>query len=299
MSAKFAASAGFAGTRPFCPPARGQAGIGLRHVYYEDIARQPAVCGWLEVHPENYFGGGAPLHFLEGARQTYPLSFHAVGLSLGSARGVDRAHVLRIKSLAARFEPFLISDHASWSASGNAHLNDLLPLPYTDESLDRLVDNVSLTQDLLERRILIENPSTYLRYAVSEMEEWAWLNEAARRSGCGLLLDINNIYVQSCNHGLDPRLYIDSIEAQHVDEIHLAGHTERACEGGTLLVDTHNRPVRAEVWALYEYAISRLGPVPTLIEWDQDFPPLADLCAEARRAEAIMVPSARVADAAE
>lgn len=271
-------------------PLDNPAGIGLRHAHYHEIVRSPPVAGWLEVHPENYFGGGAPRHFLDKARARYPVSFHAVGLSLGSARPVDRGHVLAIRALADRYDPFLISDHASWSASGNAHLNDLLPLPYTCESLGWLVDNVDAVQELLGRAILIENPSTYLAFSESTMPEWAFLNEAARRTGCGLLLDVNNLYVQSVNHGCDARLFIDSLAAERVGEIHLAGHTSfRGQDGATLLIDTHNRPVCDEVWALYAYAIRRIGrPVPTLVEWDQDFPTLDALAAQAHSARRLM-----------
>jgi uncharacterized protein (UPF0276 family) len=270
------------------------AGIGLRHVYYREVLETRPAAGWFEVHPENYFGGGAHRHFLGRVRAHYPVSFHGVGLSLGSPERVSRDHLRQLRELVELFDPFQLSDHASWSRSGNAHFNDLLPLPYTQETLAALCRNIEETQEFLGRRILIENPSTYLKFSADEMSEWEFLNEAARRTGCGLLLDINNIYVQAHNHGIDARAYIAGINADAVGEMHLAGHSARPLPGGgTLLVDTHDSLVRPEVWALYRLAAARFGAVPTLIEWDQNFPPLATLLAEARRAEAIQQEASR------
>lgn len=268
-------------------PAR-ETGIGLRGPHFQDIFTQPPPIGWMEVHPENYFGGGRNRAALLRVRADYPLSLHAVGLSLGADRPVDAEHLEKLRALAAETEPFLISDHASWSASGNAHFNDLLPLPYTHESLARLCDNIGRTQDALARRILVENPSSYVAFAHNDMDEAAFMNEAAHRSGCGILLDINNIYVQAHNHGYDPRAYIAAIDAAAVGEIHLAGHTPRMFGGGTLLIDTHSRPVADDVWALYAFALERFGPVPTLIEWDADLPALSTLCAEADKAQGLI-----------
>lgn len=275
------------------------AGIGLRGKHYEDILEQNPHIGFIEVHPENYFGGGRHRHYLGKARELYPLSLHAVGLSLGSDQPVDRDHLKKFRELIDIYEPFQISDHVSWSASGNAHLHDLLPLPYTAETLGRLCDNIERTQEFFGRKILIENPSSYIAYAIDEMSEWEFINEAARRTGCHILLDVNNIYVQSFNHGIDARQYIDGINAAKVREIHLAGHTEREFDDGKLLVDTHNRPVRPEVWDLYGYAVARLGPVPTLIEWDGDIPDLSVLVGESDKAQKIIDKAGKVSHAAE
>lgn len=263
-------------------------GIGLRHPYYQEVLDTPPPVGWLEVHPENYFGGGPHHKFLEKARENYPLSLHAIGLSLGSDQAVSHEHLKEFKILIDRYQPFAVSDHASWSASGNAHLNDLLPLPYTQESLDKLARNVEQTQEYFGRRMLVENPSTYIAFQHNEMSEAEFMNALAARTGCGILLDINNIYVQAHNHGYDAWAYIETIKPEHVGEMHLAGHIEQEFEGGSLLIDTHSRPVKADVWDLYAHAVGRFGAVPTLIEWDQDFPALSILVGEAKKAEAII-----------
>ena len=273
------------------PPASKPAepvGIGLRSPYYQDILDTDLELGWLEVHPENYFGGGAHRHFLGKARENYQLSFHAVGLSLGSDQPVNEDHLRNFKELIDIYDPFNVSDHASWSASGNAHLNDLLPLPYTQETLDRLVRNVDQTQEYFGRKILVENPSTYIAFAENDMSEYEFMNALASSTGCGILLDINNIFVQAFNHGFDPVEYIDAIKPDYVGEMHLAGHTEKEAGPRTILIDTHNAPVRMEVWDLYEHAVKRFGAVPTLIEWDQDFPTLEKLVSEAEKARAII-----------
>jgi len=272
-----------------CPPEKLSAGIGLRHTHYNDVIETRPAIGWLEVHPENYFCGGAPRHALLQARALYPVSFHAVGMSLGSAERVSPAHLTRIKELVAIYEPFQISDHASWSMSGNAHLNDLLPLPYNEETLATLCRNIDETQNFLGRQILVENPSTYLAFKNSTMTEWEFMNETARRTGCGLLLDSNNIYVQSVNHGFDAFEYMRGIEGRFVKEMHLAGHLETVSpQGERILIDTHNSHICDDVWRLYDYALAQFGPVPTLIEWDQDLPPLSTLVAEAHKAETLL-----------
>lgn len=265
------------------------AGIGLRHAHYKDVIETKPSVGWLEVHPENYFGGGAHRHYLAKARELYPVSLHAVGLSLGSTERVSRDHLRQVKELITIYEPFQVSDHASWSLSGNAHLNDLLPLPYKEETLAILCRNIDETQEFLGQSILVENPSTYLAFKDSTMPEWAFMNAAAQRTGCGILLDVNNIYVQSRNHGFDAFEYIRGIEEGAVGEMHLSGHTEKElADGSTVLIDTHDSLVRPEVWELYRFAIERFWSVPTLIEWDQNFPPLSTLVAEAERAENII-----------
>lgn len=270
-------------------PIAATAGIGLRADHYRELlARRPKV-GFLEVHSENYFGdGGAPLHYLEQARTHYPLSLHGVGLSLGSSDPLNRQHVARLKRLVDRFEPALVSDHLCWCSVGGVFMNDLLPLPYTEEALENFIAHVTETQDLLGRQLLIENPSTYLTYRHSTIPEAEFLSEIARRSGCALLLDVNNVYVSSCNHGLDATAYIDALPAGAVQEIHLAGYTVNSCPDGEVLIDTHNAPVDEPVWKLYRYTISRLGRRPTLIEWDSDLPALEVLVGEAAKADAIM-----------
>lgn len=270
------------------PPGFDPVGIGLRHPYYQEVLDNPPAIGWLEVHPENYFGGGPHHKFLEKAREQYPLSLHAIGLSLGSDQPVSLDHLKQFKILIDRYEPFAISDHASWSASGNAHLNDLLPLPYTQESLSRLASNVEQTQDYFGRKILVENPSTYIAFKQNDMSEPEFMNALAERTGCGILLDINNIYVQAHNHGYDAWAYINTINPDHVGEIHLAGHVEKEVAGGMLLIDTHSRPIKKDVWDLYAHAVRRLGAIPTLIEWDQDFPSLDELVGEAAKARTII-----------
>jgi len=263
-------------------------GIGLRHPYYEEVLETDLNLGWLEVHPENYFGGGAPRHFLSKARENYQLSLHAIGLSLGSDQPVKEEHLRSFKELIDVYEPFNVSDHASWSASGNAHLNDLLPLPYTQESLDQLARNVERTQGYFGRVMCVENPSTYVNFAHNEMSEFEFMNTLSDMTGCQILLDINNIFVQAFNHGFDPVEYLDGIKIDRVGEMHLAGHIEDEADGEIILIDTHNRPVRLEVWDLYEHAVRRFGVVPTLIEWDSDFPSLTDLVGEADKARAVI-----------
>lgn len=270
------------------PSSQKPVGLGLRSAYYRDFIEEKPDLGWVEIHPENYFGGGAPRHYLHKVRENYPLSFHAVGLSLGSDHPVSKDHLQKIKELAEIFQPFQISDHASWSASGNAHLNDLLPLPYTYESLGRLCQNINQTQDYLGQTILVENPSTYLSFKDNHMSEHEFMNEAAKKTGCGILLDVNNVYVQSHNHGFCPTTYIDNLNHSKIGEIHLAGHTERQSGSNSVLIDTHNQCVRDEVWKLFEYTIGKTGEICSLIEWDQDFPPFQTLLTEAQRADSIM-----------
>lgn len=274
--------------RPFPARPTQAAGIGLRGKHYDAILEDKPKVGWIEVHPENYFGGGLHRHYLGKARELYPLSLHAVGLSLGSDQPLDQDHMKNFKELIDIFEPFQVSDHVSWSASGNAHLNDLLPLPYTKDTLQRLCDNIDTVQNYFGRKILVENPSSYLSFTIDEMPEYEFMNKIAQKTGCDMLLDVNNIYVQSVNHGFDAQNYLDNIDIEPVKEIHLAGHTEREFDDGSILVDTHNRPVRDEVWDLYKHTINRFGAVPTLIEWDGDIPQLSELVDEADKAQAII-----------
>lgn len=266
-----------------------QAGIGLRAEHYREAAETAPAVGWLEVHSENYFGaGGPPLTMLDTFRTDYPLSLHGVGLSLGSVDPLDMGHLARLKRLIERIEPGLVSEHLSWGSFGGRFHNDLLPLPYTEEALDHCVEQVIRAQEFLGRRLLLENPSSYLEYAHSSMPEWEFLAEVARRSGAGILLDINNVYVSCQNHGWDAHHYVREMPSALVGEIHLAGHTRQCFPEGEILIDTHDQPICAEVWALYTEALALFGPKPTLIEWDANLPPLAELVAEAEKAQQLL-----------
>ncbi len=270
-------------------PIPARAGIGLRAPHYRDVIETRPDVGWLEVHSENYFGdGGAPLHYLERARAQYPVSLHGVGLSLGSADPLNRDHLQKLKRLIARIEPGLVSDHLSWSSIDGRYLNDLLPLPYTEEALNHVVGRIVEAQEFLGHRILVENPSSYLRYKHSTIPEWEFLSAVAERTDCGILLDVNNVYVSACNHGFDPRVYLRAVPAERVREIHLAGHTVKHHEDGDILVDTHNTRVCDAVWTLCCETVARLGPRPTLIEWDSDLPALSILVEEAVIADRIL-----------
>lgn len=271
------------------------AGIGLRAPHVgEVIATHPAI-PWLEVHPENYMNGGAALCALEQIRREYPISFHGVGLSLGSADALDERHLRRLTTLVERVEPALVSEHLAWSITGGAYLNHLLPLPYTEQSLDVLCRHVDQAQRALGRPILIENPSSYLRFRYSPIPEPEFLGELARRTGCGLLCDVNNIYVTAHNLGLDAVSYLDALPAELVGEIHLAGHARNEADGQIVLIDDHGSRVASEVWQLYRGALARFGPLPTLVEWDTDIPPLAVLLDEAGAADRLIA-DARVTD---
>jgi uncharacterized protein (UPF0276 family) len=259
-------------------------GVGLRACHYRDFLDGRPAAGWLEVHSENYFGdGGYDLHVLDHVRSNYPVSLHGVALSLGSSDGLREAHLAKLKRLADRIEPALVSEHLCWGALGGRHFNDLLPMPYTRHALHLMAAHVAQVQDTLRRRILIENVSTYLQFRTSEMSEFEFLGELAKRSGCGILLDVNNVYVNAANHGFDPALALDEVPAGAVGEIHLAGHSA----AGELLIDDHGSRVAPQVWSLYETAHRRLGPVPTLIEWDTAIPPLEVLLEEAATATRI------------
>ncbi len=274
---------------------RSHAGVGLKPQHVRDILAGTPDVGFFEVHAENYMGTGGPPHrHLTAIRELYPLSIHGVGLSLGGAGGLDRAHLGRLVALVDRYEPALISEHLAWCSHDGMFLNDLLPVPYTRAALDRVCEHVDSVQAALRRRILLENPSTYLAFAESVFEEVEFLAEIARRTGCGLLLDVNNVHVASINHGRDSRTYLDAFPLHRVEEIHLAGHSARTDRDGTpLLVDSHDRPVAESVWDLYCKAIDRLGPVPTLIERDADIPVWVELHAEARRAHDCMAAASR------
>jgi uncharacterized protein (UPF0276 family) len=269
-----------------------RAGVGLRTQHYQALWDTRPALGFIEVHSENYFGaGGQPHAWLERFRGRYALSLHGVGLSLGSADGVSQVHLDKLKRLVDRYEPGLVSDHLCWGAIGGAHLNDLLPLPYTEEALDLMVRHVQQAQEFLGRRILVENVSSYLQYAQSRIPEWEFIAALSKRSGCGILLDVNNIYVNAVNHGFDARTYLAAIaetSREAVSEIHLAGFERLEDAEVECLIDTHGKPVSDAVWSLYAEAIGQLGPVPTLIEWDTDLPAPAVLLAEADKANPIL-----------
>jgi uncharacterized protein (UPF0276 family) len=261
------------------------AGIGFRAVHQQAlIAERPAV-GWIEAHTENYFHDGGPAaRGLERVRANYPLSLHGVGLGLGSADGVDRGHLAKVKRAIARFEPALVSEHACWGHAGGEFFNDLLPLPYTDEAVELLARQVGEAQDFLGTRLLIENVSAYVAFEHSHLQEWEFLAAVAGISGCGLLLDVNNVYVSSQNLGIDALAFLDGLPPDRIGEIHLAGHARN----GSVLIDDHGSQVCDEVWDLYRHAVNRFGALPTLIEWDTNIPALGTLVAESRRADLIL-----------
>lgn len=259
-------------------------GVGLRPAHVtEVIDRRPAV-DWFEIHPENYMYDPKGLASIERIRANYPLSLHGVALSLGSAGSLDADHLARLKAMVERLEPFLVSEHMAWSTSGGFHLNDLLPLPCTEEALDTMVAHVDQVQSELGRRILVENPSGYLRFRHATMGEAIFLGELVRRTGCGLLCDVNNIFVSSHNIGVDPIEYLDTLPQAAVGEIHVAGHVAKAVGDRTILIDDHASAVSEKVWDLYVEALRRFGNRATLVEWDADVPALDVLLTEAAKA---------------
>ena len=265
------------------------AGIGLRFQHHREVLDTRPDVAWFEVHTENYMGGGAPIRTLEAIRRDYPVALHGVGLSLGSARGLDATHLERVREVVRRVEPGLVSEHLSWSATGGVYLADLLPLPMTDEALDVVCRHVEQTQAFLQRRILLENPSSYLLYTHSTIPEWQFLAAVVQRTGCGLLCDVNNIYVSACNHGWDASAYLAGLPVASIGEIHVAGHSLQQLDGGrSIRIDDHGSPVAPPVWSLYAQALARFGPVPTLVEWDTNVPPIEVLRAEAAKAAACL-----------
>lgn len=257
-------------------------GIGLRAPHYAAILEARPTLGFLEVHSENYFFAGGPaLAWLERFASSWPLSFHGVGLALGSTDPLDERHLAKLAALVRRFEPALVSEHLSWGLAGGRHANDLLPLACSEEALGLVAGRIDAVQERLGRRILVENVSSYVAMEGATMSEWEFIAEVSRRCGCGVLLDVNNVWVSSRNHGFDPVRFVEGLDPGSVGEIHLAGHERE----GEILIDTHSRRVCDEVWALYEHAIARLGARPTLLEWDADIPALGVLVDEAREAE--------------
>jgi len=261
-------------------------GLGLRREHYRDFAEGVQAVDWLEVISENYMvPGGRPLHWLDTIRRDHPMVMHGVSLSVGGTDPLDAAYLKALKALAARIEPAWISDHLCWTGVDHQNLHDLLPLPYTEAALRHLAARIGQVQDMLGRRLVLENVSSYVAFAADEMSEWEFIAELARRADCDLLLDVNNVYVSSRNHGFDARRFIDAMPRERVRQIHLAGHEDH----GDHLVDTHDHPVCDAVWSLYGYTVERFGAVPTMIERDDRIPPLAELLAEldiARRVQA-------------
>lgn len=263
----------------------GVAGIGLRAPHFAEIERDRPATAFLEIHAENYLGGAPAFAIVDRLRADYALSIHAVGLSLGSAERLDEAHLQRVSALVKRLQPAYVSDHLSWSVSGGRYFNDLLPLPYTEEALDAVVRNVGRLQEALGRQISVENPSCYLGFAQSTMSEPEFLSELVRRSGCGLLLDLNNIHVTAHNLRLDAAAWLEGLPGQAITQYHLAGHAVNDADGLPILIDDHGSRVTSSVWNLFGQALDRFGARPTLMEWDTDIPALGVLLDEAAQAD--------------
>lgn len=264
-------------------------GVGLRAEHEQAVLDEAPRIGWLEVHSENYFGvGGRPFSQLLRIAEHYPISLHGIGLGLGNTDPLDLSHLEQVKALAERIDPVRLSEHLCWTAYEGRHFGDLLPLPYTRAAATHVASRIDRVQQYLGRQLLIENVSCYLEFETAEMTEWEFLLEVVHRSGCGILLDVNNIYVNACNHGYDAEAFLAAVPTHHVGEIHVAGHTRREIDGQRLLIDTHDQPVCPEVWALYQSAIARLGPKPTLLERDANLPALEQLVNEARIAQGLL-----------
>jgi uncharacterized protein (UPF0276 family) len=274
------------------------AGLGLKPAHYEAALASRADGLWFEVHPENYMVEGGPrLAWLEAIRREHPLSLHGVGLSLAADEAPDEAHLARLKSLADRFQPFVMSEHLAWSRRGPTYHPDLLPFPRTHAMLARITDNVARTQEVLGRRILIENPSLYLALEGHELGEVEFLAELSRATGCGLLVDVNNVFVSARNLGFDAHAYLDALPAEAIGEIHLAGHSLDPNHGEALLIDSHDAPIAEAVWALHARLIERIGARPTLVERDDNLPAFDELMAERERAHRMLAAQREMADA--
>jgi uncharacterized protein (UPF0276 family) len=273
---------------PTALPAR--AGVGLKPQHYAEIIETSPRIGFFEVHAENYMGAGGPPHdALTRIRRDYPVSLHGVCMSIGGPRPLDKAHLGRFKALVDRYEPALVSEHLAWSTHDTTYFNDLLPLPYTQATLTRVAAHIDEVQERIGRPILLENPSTYVIFPESTMNETEFIGALVRRTGCGLLLDVNNVFVSATNHGYSALDYLSDFPLEHVGEIHLAGHAEQADdEGDLLLIDSHDGPVADAVWKLFEIVIGQAGPIPTLVEWDSAIPDWPLLKAEAAAAQAIL-----------
>ncbi|MGO9697826.1 MAG: DUF692 domain-containing protein [Xanthobacteraceae bacterium] len=280
-----------------CLPA--SAGVGFKPQHFKDIIAAPQPIGFFEVHAENYMGAGGPPHAQLGAlRARYALSIHGVGLSIGSMQPLDRDHLARLKVLCDRYQPESFSEHLAWSSHNGIYFNDLLPLPYTLNTLARVAQHIDEVQSALGRTMLLENPSSYIRLADSMIPEVEFLAEISRRTGCGLLLDINNVFVSAKNHHTSPLSYLESFPFNQVKEIHLGGHQEETDQGGAvLLIDDHGSPVADAVWTLYQHVVGRTGPIPTLIEWDNDVPDWPILRDQALVAANILIATSRASAA--
>ncbi len=278
-------------------PAR--TGVGFKPAHFRDILAAPQPVGFFEVHAENYMGAGGPPHAQLGAlRERYALSVHGVGLSIGSMRPLDQDHLTRLRTLCDRYAPQSFSEHLAWSSHDAIYFNDLLPLPYTQQTLARVVEHVEEVQTVLGRQMLLENPSTYIRFSESTIPEVDFLDEVSKRTGCGLLLDVNNVFVSARNHGTQPQPYLDSFPLDRVKEIHLGGHHEETDDtGAPLLIDAHGSPISEAVWALYAHVVARTGAIATLIEWDNEVPDWPTLRAEAVAAREILSGASRASAA--
>jgi len=269
-------------------------GLGFKPQHFSDAMARPGAVGFYEIHAENLMGAGGAMHAMtEALRRDHALSLHGVGLSIGGAGGLDADHLARVAALVARWQPAQFSEHLAWSSHGAAWLNDLLPLPYTTQTLATVCAHVDRVQTAIGRTLLLENPATYVAFAASTWAETEFLDEVARRTGCGLLLDINNVFVSATNHRTDPRAYLAGFALARVGEIHLAGHATEALPSGPLLIDDHASPVADPLWTLYAEVIARTGPRPSLVEWDTDVPGFDALLAEAGRAGAILARASR------
>ena len=273
-----------------------RAGIGLKPEHFIEILETRPTVGFFEIHAENYMVDGGPFHhYLTRIRELYPLSIHGLGLSIGGEQPLDQAHLQRLAALLDRYQPELFSEHLAWASHGGHFLNDLLPLPYHAGTLQRVCAHIDQVQEVLQRPLLLENPATYLEFATSDRSEPEFIRDILQRTGCGLLLDVNNVYVSSINHGRDPYAYIRALAGLWIGEIHLAGFArDRDAAGDPLLIDSHGAPIAEAVWHLYEFTLQQLGPAPTLIERDQNIPSLATLCTEAQQAELRLAGAARM-----
>lgn len=271
-------------------------GVGFKHDHADAILEDAGNVGFLEVHAENYMGdGGHPHRILDRIRRDFPVSIHGVSMSLGGPDPLDEDHLDRFAALVHRYEPALVSEHLAWSTHDDIYYNDLLPLPYTERTLRHVCDHINMMQDRIGRTILLENPATYLLFKTSTMTEIDFLTAIADKTGCGLLLDVNNIFVSACNHGFSARNYLDAFPLHRVGEIHLAGHTEQTDKTGKpVLIDSHDKPVSDDVWRLYKLALQKMGPTPTLVEWDSDLPEWDVLRDEADKAHAVQIRMKRI-----
>ncbi|PKO49256.1 MAG: hypothetical protein CVU31_01835 [Betaproteobacteria bacterium HGW-Betaproteobacteria-4] len=281
-------TAGAPAARAAALPARG--GLGLKPEHFRTILATRPNLGFFEIHAENYMVDGGPFHrYLTQIRRDYPLSIHGVGLSIGGEGRLDEAHLDRLAALITRYEPQSFSEHLAWSSHGDTFLNDLLPAPYNASTLHRVCDHIDRVQERLQRRMLLENPATYVEFAASTLAETDFIGQVVKRTGCGLLLDVNNVYVSCTNHGRDPQAYIEALPLAAAGQIHLAGYAQDVdAAGAPLLIDSHGAPIARAVWDLYRFTLERSGPLPTLIERDNDIPAFPVLLAEAQQAEELL-----------